>query len=87
MFYIDKYYLSPTLADRKTYLFDDQHQLDLPNENPPPVPGAESLVRKGTKLPTRSPSAATSRPVKIWNAIWDDWYRKTGKVYVDKHDS
>ena len=58
----------------------DPNLLDLPNASPPPVPGAESLTRSTIKLPTRAPSTATSRPMKIWNAIWDDWYTKTGKV-------
>ena len=59
----------------------EEHQLlELPSATPPPVPGTESPVRPTIKLPTRAPSAATSRPKKIWNSIWDDWYTKTGKV-------
>jgi len=62
----------------------DPNLLELPNASPPPVPGAESLTRSTIKLPTRAPSTATNRPMKIWNAIWDDWYAKTGKVRQHK---
>ena len=59
---------------------EDQKLLDLPNATPPSVPGTGSLARTGTRLPTRANSKATSRPLKLWNAIWDDWYTMTGKV-------
>lgn len=62
----------------------DPNLLELPNASPPPVPGAESPPRPTIKLPTRAPSTATSRPMKMWNAIWDDWYTKTGKVRKNK---
>ena len=61
---------------------EDDQLLRVPSVNPPPVPGAESPIdyQPSIKLPSRAPSTATSRPMKIWNAIWDDWYTKTGKV-------
>jgi len=74
-------YMNPNKPDRRTYLMEDEQLLQLPSVSPPPIPGAESQINSqhSVKLPSRAPSTATSRPMKIWNAIWDDWYQKTGK--------
>ena len=81
--FIEAGYLNPKKTDRRTYLLEDDQLLRVPSVNPPPVPGAESPIdyQPSIKLPSRAPSSATSRPMKIWNAIWDDWYTKTGKVF------
>jgi len=76
-------YLNPNKPDRRTYLMEDDQLLQVPSVSPPPIPGDESQInsRHSIKLPSRAPSSAStsSRPMKIWNAIWDDWYSKTGK--------
>ena len=77
-------YMNPNKPDRRTYLMEDDQLLQVPSVSPPPIPGDESQInsRHSIKLPSRAPSTASSssRPMKIWNAIWDDWYSKTGKV-------
>ena len=80
---IEAGYMNPNKPDRRTYLMEDEQLLQLPSVSPPPIPGAESQINSqhSVKLPSRAPSTATSRPMKIWNAIWDDWYQKTGKVH------
>ena len=79
---IEAGYMNPNKPDRRTYLMEDEQLLQLPIVSPPPIPGSESQINSqhSVKLPSRAPSTATSRPMKIWNAIWDDWYQKTGKV-------
>ena len=71
---------------------EEGDSLVQPESPPPPIPeggGADTLGRVPTRLPQRRVTSANTRvnnagkPIAtIWNAVWDEWYKKTGKVII-----
>ncbi len=80
------------MLDRKTIYMEEGESLVQPESPPPPIPGAggtDTLGRVPTRLPQRRVTNANTRvpnagkPIAtIWNAVWDEWYKKTGKVIL-----
>ena len=67
----------------------EEGDLLVPPQSPPPsIPGGgghDSLGRVLTRLPQRRVTNGNSagKPIAtMWNAVWDEWYKKTGKVLL-----